>query len=276
MQTMKRKLLISLALLAASFSALAGPMEDREALIDHYKQILPDIKFENYVYGSLSMSPDAKSQYDEFMSFPSYSMDLEKGQHAWEKPFANGRKFSSCFPNGGKNVAGNYPYFDETAGRVVTFENAINACLKANGEKELPYGEAGMGLLTAYAKSLSDGMKVDVRVEGKGALAAYEKGKAYYYARRGKRNDSCASCHVDSAGKLMNGEHLSMMIGQATHYPVFLGGTDITTLQQRFMQCGKNMGAAPLAANSETYNDLEYFMTYMSNGLPMQTPVYRR
>ena len=271
-----RKFTLMLALLASSFSALAGPMEDREDLIAHYKKMLPDIRFENYVYGSLSMSPDAKSQYDEFMSFPSYSMDLEKGQHAWEKPFANGKQFSSCFPNGGKNVAGNYPYFDETAGRVVTFENAINACLKANGEKELPYGEAEMGLLTAYAKSLSDGMKVNVRVEGKGALAAYEKGKEYYYARRGKLNNSCASCHVDSAGKLMNGEHLSMMIGQATHYPVFLGGTDITTLQKRFMQCGKNMGGAPLAANSETYNDLEYFMTYMSNGLPMQTPVYRR
>ena len=273
---MIRKLTFMLVLLAASASVSAGPMEDRSALIDHYKHILPDIKFENYIYGSLSMSPDAKRQYDEFMSFPSYSMDLEKGQHAWEKPFANGKRFSSCFANGGKNVAGNYPYFDPATGRVVTFENAINACLKTNGEKELPYGEAEIGLLTAYAKSLSDGMKVDVVVEGKGAMAAYENGKKYYYAQRGKLHDSCASCHVANAGKLMNGDHLSMMIGQATHYPVFLGGTDITTLQQRFIQCTRNMHGTPLAANSKEYNDLEYFLTYMSNELPMQTPVYRK
>ena len=269
-----RKLLAALLLLATGSNALAGPMEDREALIDHYRKILPDVRFENYIYGSLSMNPGAKSQYDDFMSFPSYSMDLEKGQKAWEQPFANGRKFSSCFPDGGMNVAGNYPYFDEAANRVVTFENAINACLEKNGEKTLPYGSVELGLLTAYAKSLSDGMKVDVKVEGKGALAAYEKGKAYYYEKHGK--GSCAGCHVDNAGKILNDEHISMLVGQATHYPVFLGGTDITTLQQRFTQCGRNMHARPQALNSETYNDLEYFMTYMSNGLPMQTPVYRK
>ena len=273
---MIRKLTFMLALLAASFAALAGPMEDRSALISRYKQIFPDIKFENYIYGSLAMNPDAKSQYDEFMSFPSYSMDLEKGQHAWEKPFANGKHFSSCFANGGKNVAGNYPYFDPATGRVVTFENAINTCLKTNGEKELPYGEPEMGLLTAYAKSLSDGMKVDVRVEGKGAMAAYENGKQYYYKKRGQLNYSCASCHVDNAGKFMRGDQLSMMIGQASHFPEFQAGTDIATLQKRFMQCSQNMRDKPLAANSKKYNDLEYFMTYMSNELPMQTPVFRK
>ncbi len=273
---MMRKFTSILALLAASAAVLAGPMEDRSALIARYKNTFPDIKFENYIYGSLSMNPDAKSQYDEFMSFPSYSMDLEKGQHAWEKPFANGKQFSSCFTNGGKNVAGNYPYFDPAAGRVVTFENAINACLTSNGEKELPYGEAEMGLLTAYARSLSDGMKVDVVVKGKGALAAYENGKQYYYKRRGQLNYSCASCHVDNAGKFMRGDQLSMMIGQASHFPEFRSGTDIATLQKRFMQCSQNMRVKPLAANSREYNDLEYFLTYMSNELPMQTPVYRK
>ena len=42
------------------------------------------------------------------------------------------------------------------------------------------------------------------------------------------------------------------------------------------MQCQKNMRAKPLEADSEDYNDLEYFLTYMSNGLPMLTPVYRK
>jgi sulfur-oxidizing protein SoxA len=273
---MMRKLAALSFLLAASLSAFAGPAEDRSALVDRYHRMFPDIKFENYIYGSLSMNPDAKSQYDEFMSFPSYSMDLEKGQRAWEKPFRNGKTFSSCFPNGGKSVAGNYPYFDDAANRVVTFENAINACLKENKEAELAYGSPDMGMLTAYAKSLSDGMKIDVKVEGKAALAAYEKGQQFYYARRGQLNYSCASCHVENAGKYMREDQLSMMIGQATHYPVFQRGTSITSLQNRFMQCSRNMRAKPLAANSAEYNDLEYFMTYMSNGLPMQTPVYRK
>lgn len=275
---MKGKLayLLAAALLATGATAHAGPAEDREALIKHYRETLPNIKFEDYVYGALAMNPDAKSQYDDIMAFPPYAIDLDKGRAAWEKPFGNGKTFASCFPDGGHNVAGNYPYFDNAAGKVVTFENAIDDCLKKNGEPEMKYGSPEMGLLTAYARSLSDGMKVDVKVEGKGALAAYEKGKTYYYTRRGQLNFSCASCHVQNAGKFLRSDQLSMMIGQATHWPEFRGGTDIVSLQKRFMQCNKNTREKPLPANSEAYNDLEYFLTYMSNGLPMQTPVFRK
>ena len=275
---MKRKLTFILAtlLLGACIGTKAGPLEDRNDLINRYKQIFPDIKFEDYVYGALSMNAGAKSQYDDIMAFPPYSIDLDKGKKEWESPFKNGKQFSSCFPDSGKNVAGIYPYYDDAAGRVVTFENAINACLKTNGEQELSYGESEMGLLTAYARSLSDGMKINVKVEGAGALAAYEKGKSYYYTRRGQLNYSCASCHVNNAGKFLRGDQLSMMIGQASHWPEFLAGTDIVTLQKRFMQCNKNTREMPLKANSEEYNDLEYFLTYMSNGLRMQSPVYRK
>jgi sulfur-oxidizing protein SoxA len=275
---MKRKLTYIIAglLLGISIGAQASPEKDRSALIKHYKQMLPDIKFENYIYGALAMNPDAKSQYDDIMAFPSFSIDLDKGKKMWETPFKNGKKFSSCFKNGGKNVAGNYPYFDDKAKRVVTFENAINACLKKNGETELKYGDKDMGLLTAYAKSLSDGMKVNVKVKGKAALAAYERGKKYYYTRNGQLNFACASCHVFNAGKFIRSDQLSMMIGQASHWPEFRGGTDIVTLQGRFKQCEKNVRAKPKDANSEDYNNLEYFLTYMSNGLPMQTPVFRK
>lgn len=275
---MKRKLTYIIAglLLGISIGAQASPEQDRSALIKHYKQILPDIKFENYIYGALAMNPDAKSQYDDIMAFPSFSIDLDKGKKMWETPFKNGKTFSSCFKNGGKNVAGNYPYFDDKAKRVMTFENAVNACLKKNGENELKYGDKDMGLLTAYAKSLSDGMKVNVKVKGKAALAAYEKGKKYYYTRNGQLNFACASCHVANAGKFIRSDQLSMMIGQASHWPEFRGGTDIVTLQGRFKQCEKNVRAKPKEADSEDYNNLEYFLTYMSNGLPMQTPVFRK
>ncbi len=275
---MKQKLttLLALLLIGASFSVLASPEADRKALIKQYKQDFPGIKFENYIYGALAMNPDAKSQYDSFMDFPSYSIDLEKGKSMWETPFKNGKRFSSCFPKGGKNVAGNYPYFDNAANRVVTFENAINACLKKNGEAELKYADKEMGLLTAYARSLSDGMKVSVKVKGKGALAAYEKGKQYYETRNGQLNFSCKSCHVQNAGKFIRSDQLSMMIGQASHWPEFRGGTDVVTLQGRFNQCEKNVRAKPKDANSEEYNNLEYYLTYMSNGLPMQTPVFRK
>jgi L-cysteine S-thiosulfotransferase len=276
---MKLKLTFIMAVLllgCASAGPAKGPEDDRNALIKYYQQTIPNVKFDDYIYGALAMNPDAKAQYDSFMEFPSYSIDLDKGRKMWETPFKNGKSFSSCFQNGGKNVAGNYPYFDNAAKRVVTFENAINSCLNANGEKELKYAGDEMGLLTAYARSLSDGMKVNVKVEGSGALAAYEKGKAYYATRNGQLNFSCKSCHVQSAGKFIRSDQLSMMIGQASHWPEFRGGTDIVTLQGRFKQCEKNVRAKPKEADSEEYNNLEYYLTYMSNGLPMQTPVFRK
>jgi sulfur-oxidizing protein SoxA len=69
--------------------AHTGPAADRNALINEYKQTFPGIKFENYIYGALAMNPDAMSQYDSFMEYPSYSIDLDKGQKMWETPFKN-------------------------------------------------------------------------------------------------------------------------------------------------------------------------------------------
>lgn len=276
---MRRRLTAFLACLflgATSLAASAGPAEDRKALIEHYKQRLPGVKFEDYVLGALALNKDALDQYESIMIFPPFVNDVDEGRKTWEKPFKNGKNFASCFAGGGKNVAGNYPQFDNASGKVMTFEGALNACLKANGEAELKYGSTSMGLLVSYAKSLSDGMKVNVKVEGPAALAAYEKGKTHYYSRRGQLNFSCATCHIDNVGNFVRSEQLSPMIGQAAHWPEFRAGTELTTLQKRFQQCNSQTRAAPLEFNSEEYNNLEYFLTYMSNGLPMQTPVFRK
>ena len=263
-------------LLFTSLGTQAGPEEDRIAMINHYKQMFPNIKFEDYVYGALAMNPEAKEQYDNAMEFPSYALDVRQGGVHWEKSFKNGNRFSSCFKYGGVNAAASYPYFDDKAGRVITFENAINDCLKLNGESELKYGSREMALLTAYAKSLSDNAKVNIKVKSPGALAAYEKGKQFYYQRQGQLNFSCATCHIDNAGRYIRSEQLSMMAGQASHWPLFRAGTEPVTLQTRFIGCQKNTRAEPKEANSPEYNNLEYFMTYMSNGLKMRTPVFRK
>lgn len=268
--------ILALLLLCTSIGVHAGPEEDRMALINHYKQILPNIKFEDYVYGALAMNTEAKQQYDEMMEFPPFALDLRQGGAIWEKPFRNGEKFSSCFKYGGHNAAASHPYFDDDAGRVITFENAINDCLKANKEPEIIYGSREMALLTTYAKNLSNNAKVNIKVKGPGALAAYEKGKQIYYERGGQLNFSCAGCHVENAGKFLRNDQLSMMIGAASHWPTYRSGTEAVTLQGRFVQCHTLTRTKPKALNSEEYNNLEYFMTYMSNGLKMQTPVFRK
>jgi sulfur-oxidizing protein SoxA len=174
-------------------------------------------------------------------------------------------------------MAGNYPKFDSVRDTLITFEMAINQCRQDNGEPTLQIGDkTTMGLLTAYARTLSDGMRMNIRINGPRALARYEAGKKLFFTRMGKLNFSCASCHIDNAGKILRTEVLSPVIGQSTHWPVFRAGENLTTLQARYKNCMTQVRAEPFALGSDEFNSLEYFHSYLSNGLPMHASVFRK
>jgi len=275
-----KKVLLALAgagLLLGALNVNASPEQDRQNLLDYFSSKYPDIKHENYVYGAAAFDPDAMSQYNSIMDFPPFGSVVDHGKKMWETPFKNGKTYASCFPNGGKDVAGNYPYFDNKTNQVVTFEMAINACRTANGEEAYKYNDMHtMGVLMSYARTLSDGMLMNIKVQGPAANAAYEAGKKQFYGRRGQLNFSCASCHVANAGNHLRSEVLSPVVGQATHWPVFRGGEKLFTLQERYVGCNKQVRAVPFAPGSVEYNDLEYFHSYVSNGLPLKASVFRK
>ncbi|MBC8006972.1 MAG: sulfur oxidation c-type cytochrome SoxA [Prolixibacteraceae bacterium] len=257
--------------------SVAAPEEDRAQFISLYRGIFPTIPLESYVNGALMLSSDAMSQFDSIMEFPPFQGDIDRGRNLWEAPFRSGKTFASCFAGGGRNVAGNYPFYDPDRDKVVTFEMEINRCLRDNGEAEYKFNDkATMGTITAYARTLSDGMRVNVRVAGAGGLAKYEQGKKLYFTRIGQYNFACASCHMANAGKILRTEILSPSIGQTTHWPVFRGGDNLNTLHMRYRRCMEQMRAAPFPAGSEELNNLEYFHSYLSNGLPMRASVYRK
>jgi sulfur-oxidizing protein SoxA len=253
------------------------PEVDRARLVRFFEARFPGVPLADYVYGAMIAKRDAREQYEQIMEFPPFVGDVERGRKLWETPFRNGKRFGSCFPNEGRNVAGNYPYFDDRSGQVVTFEMAINQCLRANGEPELAYGERDpMGVLTAYARTLSDGMPMNIRVDSPAARARYEDGKTLFFRRIGQLNASCASCHVYNAGNIMRMEIISPALGHATHWPIFRGGEELMTFQGRFKRCMEQMRATPFGYNSEQWNDLEYFLSYLSNGLPLKSSVFRK
>jgi len=222
------------------------------------------------------LSPDAKAQFDSIMEFPPFQAEIDRGKKLWETPFANGATYADCLPEGGR-VAARYPVYDNASDKVVTFEMALNACRKRNGEAEYRHDDRKtMGALTAYARSLSDGTRVDVRVEGAGALAKYENGKRLFFTRIGQFNFSCASCHLKLAGQILRTEIISPAIGATTHWPVFRAGDNLNTLQMRYRRCMEQVRAVPFAAGGEDLNNLEYFHSYLSNGLPLRASVYRK
>ena len=275
-----KKLVLALAGLGVALGAVAAnasPEDDRTKVVNYFSNKYPDVKIENYVYGALAYDPDSKAQYDSIMEFPPYIGELDKGEKMWKTPFKNGKTYADCLPNGGKMIAGNYPMFDEAKGKVVTFENVLNDCRVANGEEPYSYSDMKtMGLLTAYARTLSDGMKMNIKVDSPAAMKAFEDGKKTYYARAGQLNFSCGSCHVDAAGNRLRSEVLSPVVGQATHWPVFRAGERLVTLQNRYVGCFKQVRQVPDKEGSERFNNLEYFHSYLSNGLEMKASVFRK
>ena len=269
--------LTALIIFIASSQAWSNPEEDRQLFLDTFAGNIPDVPISQYIYGSMMLSENALDQYESIMDFPPFQEMVDQGKKIWETPFKNGQKFANCFGNKGTNVAGKFPYYDTTQEQVVTFEMALNFCLEQNGETRMSYVDPKtMGVLSAYARSLSDGMLMQIEVPNAQALTKYELGKSLYFKRIGQYNLACASCHLTHGGHYFRDELLSPTIGQAVHFPVFRGGERLYTLQMRYQRCMEAVGAVAFESGSETLNNLEFFHSYLSNGLPLQSSVYRR
>jgi sulfur-oxidizing protein SoxA len=260
-----------------SMSAAASPEADREAFVKYYAAKLPGVKFEDYVYGALALDAGSKAQYDAIMEFPPFDSQIEAGRKMWETPLKSGKTYADCLPNGGKNIAGNYPTFDEAKGKVLTLQDAINDCRVANGEEAYKLNDMKtIGTLTAYMRTLSDGMLMDIKVDGPRALEAFNDGKKTFFSRKGQLNFACASCHVQNGGNYLRSELISPALGHTVHWPVFRGGDNLVTLQQRYTGCFSQVRAVAPPQGSVTMNNLEYFHSYISNGLPLKASVFRK
>ena len=258
-------------------TAHASPERDKQELLQHYTSKYPHVKVEDYVYGALAFDADSKAQYDAIMEFPPFDSEIEAGRKMWETPFKNGKTYASCLPNGGQHIAGNYPMFDESKGKVVTLIDAINECRTANGEAAYkPDDMKTMGILTAYMRTLSDGMIMNVKVESPAARDAYNDGKKTFFSRKGQLNFACATCHVQNAGVRLRSELISPAVGHAVHWPVFRGGDNLVALQNRYTGCFKQVRQVPPPVGGTIMNNLEYFHSALSNGMPMKASVFRK
>ena len=272
------KILISLLCVLLPYSlttdVLAGPQEDLSAYQKYFKQKFPDLSPVDLSNGMYNFSKDKRDQWEEIMSFPPYEIAIDEGKTLYKKPFKNGKGYADCFESGGIGIAHTYPRFDKKRGKVVTLAGLLNECREKNGEKSLPYLKGKIASILAYMAETSRGKPVAIDVPNDArALAAYEDGKRIYFTRRGPRAFACYHCHWVAAGAKIRGNELSPAVGQATHFPTYRskwGG--MGTIQRRYKGCMNNIGATPLKEQTEAMNNLEYFHTFISNGIPMNAP----
>ncbi len=215
-----------------------------------------------------------RKQWEEIMQFPPYDFALDEGKKLFETPFKNGKSYADCFPNKGIGVRQNYPYFDTKAGEVVTLSMAVNRCREANGEQPLNWETGPLASIMAYMSETSRGKRFDIKIPNDPrALAAYEDGEQYFYSRKGQLSFSCASCHVQSAGKRLRGDVLAPAVGILAAFPIYRSDWgSMGTIERRFTSCDAQTRAVPLKPDDKTYRNLEYFLSYMSDGLPIAGP----
>ena len=277
--------LTAACLVVTPFAAQATPDQDLKEFREHYYKKFPDTPKNDFINGVYSIDAASREQWEAFEEFPSYEIFVEKGEELFNKKFANGKGFADCFPNYKKGIRQNYPYFDSKSGEIVTLEGAINKCLTDNGEQALGWQKGKISYVSAYLAYLSRGNKINIKVPNDSkAMAAYNRGKNHFYAKRGQLNMSCADCHYHYAGSKIRADILSPALGHPTGFPVYrnkwagdsASGDGMGTLHRRYGGCNKQVRAKPFKPQSDEYKALEYFHTYMSNGLEVNGPSQRK
>ncbi len=273
----------ALALAMLSFGAVQfavaadkpDPAADAKAFQKFFTDKFPKVKLDDFVNGPYSMNEDMHRQWEEKEQFPPYDFCARsRARRCSQSRSRTARAMRTAFRTRASASARTIPYFDEKEGKVVTLELALNRCREANGEAPFPYVKDDMAALTAYMAFTSRGKPFDIKIpDDPRALEAYENGKRYFYTRRGQLNFSCASCHVQNPGERIRAEILAPALGILNAMPIYRsewGG--MGTISRRFTTCNSQIRGVPLEPQSDEYRDLEYYLSYVSNGLPISGP----
>lgn len=272
-------------------AAETTPEQHRQALIKALQTRLPGTQPADWTLGGDTLAPSIGGNVQAIpfnADNATNSADiLAIGKKIWERKFKDGKSMASCFPNGGKRMAAGYPQFDVKLKKVVTLEMAINFCLQLHNEVDIEHASIHiMGPLSAYARSLSEGLRLTIRVGTPAAKDRFDAGGALFARRIGQMNLACASCHVLLAGKIYgaapndaaikNPGALSPVVGQATSWPRLEPGGIVRSLQRQYQHCMRRAGAEPLELGLDELNNLEYYHSFMSNGLAIRVLAVQR
>ena len=286
---MKKLLLITAVSLMGLAPALssASPQQDLKEFRDYFFKKFPGVQLQDYANGIYGIDKGRRQEWEAMEEFPNYEPGVEIGKELFEK-----HNVGKCFKNGGIGIRQNYPWYNAKTGKVHTLEGDIMTCLKKNGvdakAEGIKLGGGKLAAISAYMGYTSRGKALNVVVPNDPqALAIYDRGKKHFYSKRGQLNMSCADCHVYYSGSMARGNLLSPALGHVSHFPVYRkawegkpGGNPALngfgTIQKRYSGCNKQVRAKPFKVQSDEYTALEYFHSYMSNGIKVNAPGIRQ
>lgn len=222
--------------------------------------------------------PDVQSMQADDFANPGM-LWVERGEKLWnEAPGPASKSCSGCHGDAMasmKGVAARYPAVDATTGKLLDLEERVNAC-RVSHQKASPWRRESEELLaaTAFVAYQSRGMPAAVTIDD-AARVPFERGRAFYYARHGQMNLSCAQCHEQNWGKQLLRETISQ--GHGNGFPAYrLEWQSVGSLQRRLRACLFGIRAEMPAPGSPELLELELFLAWRAQDLPLEAPAVRR
>ena len=234
---------------------------------------LPEI-----VSGYYFANAETRALQDDDFDNPGF-LWVEAGEQLWKKKDGSaGKACASCHKRAKdsmKGVAATYPKFYKPKGKLINLVQRINECRTQNLKaKPWKYESNEMLSMSAYVAHQSRGVPLKVAVDGP-EKPFFEKGKAYYYKRRGQFNIACNQCHEGHYGNKLRADLLSQ--GHANGFPTYrLKWQKLGSLHRRLQICSSLTRARVLPKGSDTYVNLELYLKWRGNGLPIEVPAVRR
>jgi sulfur-oxidizing protein SoxA len=204
---------------------------------------------------------------------------VERGGKLWQTPAGTSAKScASCHGEAAssmRGVAARYPQTDKGSNALLNLEGRIRQCRTERQQAApLPYESDDLLGLTAYVAHQSRGMPLHVDIDD-GNRTHFEAGRALYYRRMGQLNLACAHCHEKNWGRQLGAETISQ--GHGNDYPIYrLEWQTAGSLHRRFRSCLFGVRAELLPEGSPEFLDLELFLAWRADGLPIETPGVRR
>jgi L-cysteine S-thiosulfotransferase len=228
--------------------------------------------------GIVFAGPDARAMQADDVANPGM-LWVERGAKLWSAAAGAGeRSCASCHgdaPATMRGVTARYPARDATTGTLFDVEARINDCrVKRQQASALPRESNDLLALTAFVAYQSRGSPVAVAIDDP-VRAAFERGRAFYHRRHGQMNLACAHCHDQNWGRRLLAETISQGHGNA--FPAYrLEWQNLGSLQRRIRACLFGIRAEMPPAGAVELIELELYLAWRSEGLPVETPGVRR
>ncbi|HSF65751.1 MAG TPA: sulfur oxidation c-type cytochrome SoxA [Paracoccaceae bacterium] len=216
-------------------------------------------------------------QDDDFLN-PGF-FAVERGAALWRQADgATGQSCADCHgdgPEAMRGVAARYPLVDAQTGALMNLELRINdERVRRLQAEPLALDSDEMIALTAWLSFQSRGMPMQVTIDA-AARPFFDRGRDYYFQRRGQLDLACTHCHDGLVGQKLRGDTISE--GQINGFPIYrILWREMGSRHRMFEWCNTSLRAEPHAPGSPEYLELELYLAWRGRGLPIEAPAVRR